>query len=356
MLRELQHIERYKDLIEKTVNYNFNHNYTIRGNHIVKIPDVYKEYFNNLPFMKINNKDRKYEDITELFKFTTDKVYTFTFDNNKRLSSNLKELLPILADKDTYGALIALPKEYNLNEFRSSNAAYLNLTNPLSLIDTESNNNLWRLFSGNRIQVYIFKYDSSKYDREIDMSIKESLYNYLSICCEVFYKSKVKKLYADSDELDNLKEPDLFMQQKNRNGYIEHTIFKYIDNKTPIYNYITYSDIIVNDSVAPHYAIWKMIKKEFQYLEGSYLQYQPMFSPNVNFATGIVCTGNESNNTPEGVNTLIVSNLQSAFTKNLIHKKYTKYWVDINKLLAIKYLEKLLDINILHIGENNANE
>lgn len=355
MIRELQHIERYKEFINQTANYKFEFTSTIEGNHISKIPDEYKSHFDKFSFMKVYNKDKMYKDITELFKSTTDKVYTYTFDNVKTTQYNLRQLLPILLDKDTYGALIALPNEYNLNNFRSSSAAYLNLTNPLSLIDTESNKPLWRLFSDNLIQVYIFKYDSSKYDGEIDMNIKELLHKYLSICCNLFNDAKLKKLYNEPIDSDNLQKTNLFMQQRNKNGYVEHTIFNYTNSQTPIYNYITYSDIIVNDSVAPHYAIWKMFKKEYKYLEGLYLQHQPMFSPNVNFASGVVCTGRERSNTPEGINTLIVSNLQSAFTKNLIHKNYTKYWVDINKLLAIKWLEKILNISIFQQQEESNN-
>lgn len=353
MIKELQHIEMYKEFINETANYKFEYTSKIKGNHICKIPNIYEEQFNKFSFMKVDNKDKKYVDITELFKSTTDRVYTYTFDNVKTLQYNLRQLLPILLDKDTYGALLALPNEYNLNNFRSSSAAYMNLTNPLSLIDTESNNSLWKLFSNYLIQVYIFKYDSSKYDGNIDESIKELLYIYLYTCCEIFFKTKIKKFFDTSNTSENLKNTNLFMQQRAKNGYVEHTIFNYTNSQIPISNYITYSDIIVNDSVAPHYAIWKMFKKEYKYLEGLYLQHQPMFSPNVNFASGVVCTGRERSNTPEGINTLIVSNLQSAFTKNLIHKQYTKYWVDINKLLAIKWLEKILNISIFQQQESN---
>lgn len=348
MLIKLQNRELYSEFISNIVNCKNNFSNTLEGNHLCEIPSKYISFFNSLNNTTNSINEKDYIDISNLFEELTNSVYVYTFDNTMTTQRNLLKLLPIILDSDTYGILVPLPIDYNLDDFRSSSACYMNLTNPLSILDTHSNNRIWGLFSNRgTFQVFIFKYDSSKYDNPIDNDIKNNLYSYLKLCCQIFYDSKVLKIYSESKVKE---EHNIFATQVKNGHYVEiQTLNVDKSNNSIKHNYLTYSDIIVNNSVAPHYAIWEMYMKR-QYLEGVYIKNAPMFSPNINPKSKVVCTGKYNNTTPEGLNTLIVSNLQSAFTKYLLHKNYFKYWIDINKLLAVRWLESLLDIVLIYEG------
>lgn len=352
MIRELQNIELYKQFINKTANYKNKLNSTLEGIHLCRIPDLYKEYFKSLPKLNPDSLSKNYISITSLFEKMTESVYVYNYDSSLTLEQNFKNLLPIILNNDTYGILIPLPTSYSGNynyNFKNKEACYLNLTNPLALIDSHSYNNLKYLCNFNEnTKLFIFKYDSSEYSNNtLDLPTKEFLHTYLNICCSLFYNSKIKKQFNDEElQFQQNLNKDIFFNVNDNNYYIEHFLFNLNEINNKQSTYLTYSDIIIYNSIAPHYAILNLSVIK-QNIVGSYIEGIPFISPNINPKNGLVCTGKYANYSPEGLNTLIESNLLSSFTDKLINKNYMSYWIDINKYHALKWLENLLNISIL---------
>lgn len=340
-------LQRYLDkelldsFLEETADFTLNITNKIDANHTYRIKEEFVDKFINYRYSSKNDHidTSKYFNASKFFDKVTDKVIHYKLSNTKDLKENLIDLISIILDKNTYG-ILAKPFNNGMPSNRESDADYINITNPLAILDTHKYYEMTRLFMNNvnETSFFIFKYDADKYPTDISDSKHRYLYNYLKNCCDLFNNH-----LDNGDEIEEQESSiqTFFTIVNTRDNQL---IFNPSRKNYELNNYITYSDILVKDSVAPTYAVWKLVKGNNS-IAGRYLLDAPVLSPNIS-TSGTVCCGSYSNQTTRGINTLIVSNLRSPFTTGLFHKDYFRIWVEMNKVMAIRWICELLNVEI----------
>lgn len=349
MFKTMLYEELLDSFLEETVEWKNSITNTINGHHTYEITDTDTEIFSKYSFNNRFNWD-DYIDVSKFFSKVTDKVKLLQDLSHISYKQGLLNLTSILLDKNTYGVLFKPTIDYRINEFRSKEANYISLSNPLSLIDSCRGLNLMDQMCFRSIDIFVFEYDADSFTTDIPTEEKKHLYTFLSDSCKLFYKTIQKEREEEENEVKEDTKSELFFTCSNK-GY-NQILFDKNPQNSLAKTYLTYSDIMVKDSVCPTYAVWKILKAS-QGIKGFYLDNQPIISPNVSVA-GNICTGKLSNTTDKGIDTLLVSNNKSPFTTKLFNKRTFRTWVELNKILAIRWLETLCDVTLLQEANNDT--
>lgn len=237
------------------------------------------------------------------FDKLTDKV----FRHKLKIKANIKQLAPLMLElcrvKDVYGIV---GKDKLTGEI-------INFTHPLRVIS---------LFNSMR-ELYLEALYVYKFSDDISRNVKEK--QIIKTFVELYSTLYEKGIVANQEKYQEPKtkyirwcaEDGNIKFYGGKDEISEHAPTKYS-------SYIYFSDILVNNTFCPHYAIFKLsINIQEGRLIGTNLKHISCLDPNIS-SIGAVCTGNNKNLSKDGIEGLKMSNLLSPYITT-IYKADTLY-------------------------------
>lgn len=261
--------------------------------------------------VSITDKDLKNNLQTEGMYYSGEKQFNKLTDKVLRhklnIKANIKQLTPLILE------LCRVKNIYGIVGKDKITGEIINFTHPLRVIS---------LFHSMQ-DIYLEALYVYKFSDDIDRCVKEK--QIIKTYIELYTTLYAKGIVANQEKYQEPKTKYIRWCEEESNIKIYGGKDEISENTPPEYSsYIYFSDILVNNTFCPHYAIFKLsINLNENRLIGTNLKYVSCLDPNIS-SVGAVCTGNNKNLSKEGIEGLKMSNLLSPYITT-IYKPDTLY-------------------------------